>query len=513
MSPAPEISIPDKIWPPGTSYDPDKENLLVISSNPAGAEIFLNEIYIGTSPIELVKYPDGFYRIRIVKNGYSEYRSSFFFDEKQNRHHAILSRITGTMKLSVSPAETIILLGLDKIIPGTSSLPAGNYAIEATLFGYSRQSIPVTIRENQTTEVSIVLVPSSFSISGISVLPQKANPRLPGVRGDIVVRFEASGSGKGKFAVRDKGGTIVFEKKLDPFHARYQTVTWNGKDSSQNNLPDGKYKAEITAVSADDSTTSSVTAEFQIAQSEYSGARNITSGAAGLFLLPDSIILSNLRMQADALFMLLPDESGDQASPLFFSFGMGILDTGEATIATSIVMSPSDKIPVSLTASYKHAFVKPAYPGGLGLSGLAKLTLRNTAVSDISANPTGFCAGIPLEIRIGDYGFGISPELYLSWERSSWDGLATYPLGFYASGAARMGMFYDNGAFSAGISFAMFSAPFDSGFVIQFPLYTAAEARFLVPDTSLYISGNAVFLVQENGEIDWSAGVGVSLLW
>jgi hypothetical protein len=111
----PESPIPDKVWPSGISYDPDaKKGVLDITSAPSGAEVFLNEKFIGTTPVEIKDSPEAFYRIRILKNGFREYATSFHFEEKQNHQHAILERITGLIELSVSPPQAIVTRGAEE---------------------------------------------------------------------------------------------------------------------------------------------------------------------------------------------------------------------------------------------------------------------------------------------------------------------------------------------------------------------------------------------------------------
>ncbi|MEQ8190496.1 MAG: PEGA domain-containing protein [Candidatus Eremiobacterota bacterium] len=163
----------------------EREGGLVITSSPAGAKVFLDEVYVGKSPVNLKLVLSGKHTLNVTMEGYDTY------SEKINIKSGEIENIKVTLKPEAdenNPAEngklTIRTLPpdadiyIDGNVTGRSPLIAlsvteGNHIIKAIKSGYESKTREIGIKKGEEKEVKITLnkakksFPFLYIITGI----------------------------------------------------------------------------------------------------------------------------------------------------------------------------------------------------------------------------------------------------------------------------------------------------------------------------------------------------------
>lgn len=115
------------------------QSKLSVSSSPSGAEVFLNNKKVGTTPLTDYTVEAGKYNLRIVKNGYDAVSQTLdIVDDNPVSVKKELSSII-RFKIHTNPVHADVYID-GKFLMGTSPFsaekPAGNYKLKATATGY-----------------------------------------------------------------------------------------------------------------------------------------------------------------------------------------------------------------------------------------------------------------------------------------------------------------------------------------------------------------------------------------
>lgn len=144
-----------------------------VSSTPAGAEVLLDGLKKGVTPILLNRIVAGIHVVEIGYPGYTSWKSTVDVPEADIKEISIRlipkpDRLPGSISISSSPGSASILLDgmYAGQTPANSSLnldtiTPGEHTIGLTLPGYQPYSTNTTIAPNQTAEVHVTLVPVS----------------------------------------------------------------------------------------------------------------------------------------------------------------------------------------------------------------------------------------------------------------------------------------------------------------------------------------------------------------
>jgi hypothetical protein len=88
--------------PPGPVKDTTGE--IVVTTSPSGANVFLNNVFRGISPLTLADIPDGSYVVMVRMDGYSDQQQAV--------------TVTGS-------TVTQVIVSLAAIVPATTTAPVG----------------------------------------------------------------------------------------------------------------------------------------------------------------------------------------------------------------------------------------------------------------------------------------------------------------------------------------------------------------------------------------------------
>lgn len=179
---------------------PDQYGSLFISSQPSGAEIYVNGDYRGLSPLTVNNLWPGSYTVRAEKTGYQDYSTSAYVAATvQTTVHCSLTpqSAPGSLYVISTPAGSNVYLdsAYKGITPITiSNIAPGNHALEVDHAGYYDWKSTVNVPAGGTRTIQATLNPMPSSTTGwvyVSSSPGGATVTLDGT---IMGETPSSGS-------------------------------------------------------------------------------------------------------------------------------------------------------------------------------------------------------------------------------------------------------------------------------------------------------------------------------
>jgi serine/threonine-protein kinase len=135
--------------------------VLSVSSLPEKAEVYIDDEYKGSTPLNDVKLEPGTRKIKIKKEGYREVERSVDLRAGEAKAEPFnLDRMRGTLQFTLQPEGVIAKIGAqpyDTAKQKQIELEAGTYTIELTAAGYKPLQKTITIEDRQTTRLQAVL--------------------------------------------------------------------------------------------------------------------------------------------------------------------------------------------------------------------------------------------------------------------------------------------------------------------------------------------------------------------
>ena len=420
---------------------------LVVRTNPAGVKVFIDGMDRGLSPVTIENLPPGEHSVRLYKEGYNErqFNVTLFnnsrllvsIEMKDERGEVLVSvrkaqGSPGTNQLPFNPEITSpVYLSSDNT--AVLKLPVGQQTIRARAFGWEDASVTVQVDEKKPVTAEIIMRPAELKLKNASASRRRFNPNNTGNLGTVFYRFETTAPGFGTFSVYDKNKNLVYHEKLKQFTSWEQSVTWKGRDSSGNLLPEGIYTILIEAtgplLSSAGTTPVSVSLETKIDYSINIIPLSLSGGLPGLVFSPLPHVLTAGSFQIEGgifagnfynekLFSVLPFEAGMRISPvnkLEISSVFNINPRFNSSVKTGLGVSGSAKynilngsgFPIAFATGFTYTWAaengeSPLNPGkGIGIYAPLSLELEKFSVA--------FSPGV---LWRGPSGF--APELLLS---------------------------------------------------------------------------------------------------
>jgi archaellum component FlaF (FlaF/FlaG flagellin family) len=134
------------------------------TSNPSGAEVYVNGTYVGTTPTGSFSYPQGSYTVQFRLGGYND--SSLNFNVSANSNQTVradLAPVAGSLRVRANVGGAIVFLNGQQagtIPSGTgelvlNNLPTGTHELVVLAPGFRTFVGDFTIRGGQTTDLSV----------------------------------------------------------------------------------------------------------------------------------------------------------------------------------------------------------------------------------------------------------------------------------------------------------------------------------------------------------------------
>jgi hypothetical protein len=352
---------------------------LVIRSDPSFAEVYIDGISRGYTPLALGNLAEGDYSIWLRKEGYEDRRIRV--KVKENRRMVVsldLRKVMGQIWVEVkrsagSPDGTMLPLKPEISSEGISvtgplvSLPVGYRTITIRAFGWESVSRSVYVNRNFPANLSVELKPAVFSLSRIRGSRQRFNPDNSGSLGTTEFRFIVSAPGKGSIRIEDKNGDPVFSKDLGPFTNWSQSVLWEGESPWGATLPNGVYTVYISAESVPWDNSEPVSRE-EIVTVTIDSSLDIfplalSSGLSGLLFSPAPDVLPQGAFQIDGVLIFgypwIESAGAAEAKLTSLPISMGIrtsiLKNLEVAGAVNIIPKPEGTVDIAVSGSVKWA--------------------------------------------------------------------------------------------------------------------------------------------------------------
>lgn len=228
-----------------------------IHTNVTGAEIYMNGVYQGRTNLIVTNYNPGFYFLEIRKEGYKTEKFSVEIKKDYHQTYSVdLKPIFGKLLIKNVPAnpdffidgirQNSVIVTEDNICE--LIVPVGTHNLLVRSFGYSEFQQSCEIVENENTEIFAEMKVSDFEIKYFEASAKVFNPEYKNRLGLVTFSFVVTGNEPVHFCIENESGEKVFEKDWQEFKNYFQFVTWNGKNSDGEKLPDGMYKASVESL-------------------------------------------------------------------------------------------------------------------------------------------------------------------------------------------------------------------------------------------------------------------------
>ena len=496
---------------PEEAEEEDEEEVGIrIITNPEGALVFLNNVLVGQSPILIVPN-SGSNKITVRKDGYySESIWTTYTEDTLVVMEIGLEEITGYLFVDVEPKEADITLNGYGISRGVTELQIGQYSLRMRLFGYEEWRDTVRIHEKQTTEVRALLEKAEFRLTDLSTTRPVLNPKNPGSLGTTRFSFQVTNYGKGSFVVLDRDGEPLFSQELPEFTTWGQHLTWNGRDADGRPLPDGEYQAGIEAKGRDTTVPSSILTPITIDSTAVISFRGGVSGISGTLFAPTPEVLPLRSFQLDGGIMGHYDQSLQVGRyPGFITVRAGVGGDTEIDVQGGLFIGPEESPPYTVGVGVKYLL--PASGDAFLLGANGKITYVGNTTIDTFVNYTGLSAGVSALLRSGPLSFFLSPDIVISPYTVSYvpGAVQDWSIDLWMYG--RAGILMEFGPLSVGLSGAVRTTPFTSGFRIDLPFSAAAEVHWLIPGTQIVLSGYLAgeYAATNNYYVMGGGGIGI----
>ena len=465
------------------------ETGVVIETDPAEAEVYINKEFQGETPLTLKDLKPGSYTVEIRSGGYrTDSRIIEIRKDVLLEIDVALQLITGFISVSTVPAEALVTLGAAGITEAVQEVPAGTYTLDVRSFGYAPYTETVTVEENMTISRTVTLAPAEFAVSDFNVFRSRFNPANPGSLGKARLSFTVTAPGKGSVIVYNSQENPVAGFDLPPFTDWDQMIEWDGKNAEGKYLPDGTYSLALNASGDGGSEALRETAVI-IDTSQAVSYRSLFHGSSGLLYAPTTDMLPPDIMQISFLVLgHLEQVEGvlEARFPAVLGLRFSAFNLLDCTVSLSVVPQTADSVPYSAGGSARLRFLKT--PGAVSWNMAAALrgTFQRGETLDSFTNYGAVYAGFPMQFEAGVFGLSLTPEIAFSTKRVSYIKDEVFPeLDFYVWSYLRAGIFLDFGFLGSGLSYALRTKPFSEGFALQFPMAAALEFWFFIPKTQV----------------------------
>ena len=482
-----------------------------IESFPDGASVFLKGDFLGLTPLFFT--PDaGSYRFIIEKDGYYPQQLDIEYVKESYQYYEIqLIEITGYLDLEVDISGADISINGLSVTEGVTELAIGRHTVIVKAFGFEEFRGVVTIREQETTNLTLELNPAELEISGTSLSRSVVNPINPGRLGEVVITFEVTTFGAGSATITDASGNVVRSIPLGPFHTWSQSAVWDARTSTGEEAQDGNYIVSVRVKGDDGAVAEATPIAIEVSRGAVIAFRTGWTGVSGMLYTPTAEMLPASSFQVSVLGAGSVSASVGRI-PLQLFVRIPVAERWELGVQSTAIIGTSDTTPFSIGASGRFDVAgsnDARSTTALAIYGVATYLSRTNA--DTQTNYTGARAGAVGTLRSGPLRIHTAIELAASRYAPTYlpdDQIASIYLWSYARG----GVMVDTGGFSAGVSAALRTVPFAEGLRVQTPFEIGGEAHWLIPGTYVVLSAAAIVEIESTDNYYFSGGGGLGII-
>ena len=337
---------------PEKTNETQKKNTVIIKTNARNAKVFLNGIYKGTTPISISNLEPGTYRLRLEKAGFltAERYISVSKNTTYNYFYE-MTEIKGFVDIRGIPnvEKSLIFADGNKIFAPFFELSEGFHTIQVKSFGYEDFSASIFVKRNHIKRISLKMQKADFKILDFYSSRKTINPKYSGSIGNCQLTAKVSAPGTGKISIKNMSGEEIFSAEFPKFSTWEQNVTWNGTDSSGNDVPSGKYIATFYA------DGQSAELEINIDRTLVFPLEDLTAGGTGIgFVTTASMLPKSTKMLNFSAAPVSSSKEGFYVTPITFGFADSIFEQLELSIKFSI-FAGIEETPLQVSLATKFA--------------------------------------------------------------------------------------------------------------------------------------------------------------
>lgn len=465
-----------------------------VECNIADAEVYLNDLYCGLTPLVIADVKPGYWRVTVRKAHY--YPQSWLIRMTAGDCYeirAVLEKITGKVRISGAPANAQFLVDDAEETGPVLTLPEGQHSITVRAFGYEERTFSVRVSRHDEIGLDGTLVPAAFTASGLGASRPAFNPESPANLGTTRIGFFVTAPGTAFIRIEDGDGTPVRTFTAGPFTSWRQSVRWDGRDENGTAVRDGTYRVRLEArgtargaavgAASDDGAGMAAPApeagEPVVLETFVAVDRSViwpmTSAAAGAGST-GAVISGSLMPAGGALVQFDAQASPGGITPAI-SILLGLARNVEAGARAGVKFDGAESSDWDIAGGIK-AGLSAVTDGGERLAGA--LSLR-------WATGTGMAFGPAFEIRAGRAAFSGNAEI----RYGDRNGLFIENPAFSAN--AGLCARYAAGNASGGLWAAGESGKFGGNFLADGLVSVGATFQWILPATDAVLSAEAGF--------------------
>ncbi len=137
---------------------------LIINSTPAGALVYLDDQFLGTTPLTYPKAPSGQHLLTLTKQGYSKYQETISIKEYTVTSKNVTMGIEGNIQISSDPMGASVYV--DGVYMGDTplkkSIAAGEHTLKLSLDKYLDITQKFKVNVDSTTQIDLRLQPAAY---------------------------------------------------------------------------------------------------------------------------------------------------------------------------------------------------------------------------------------------------------------------------------------------------------------------------------------------------------------
>ena len=151
--------------------------MLTITTEPEGAELYLNNVKEGVTNIQPFRFPDE-YQLKLVLENYSTVEAKITVTENGvNTWHYDLEKETSVLSVNVTPPSADVYVNNQKLSGTQKEVSAGQYLIEVSKDGWYSQSKTVEVVKGINKSVDFILKQMTGSLQ-VTISPMESKSVL-----------------------------------------------------------------------------------------------------------------------------------------------------------------------------------------------------------------------------------------------------------------------------------------------------------------------------------------------
>ncbi len=384
---------------------------LTIETDIQKAEVYLDGIYRGLTPLSLEDVAPGIRRLELRKEGYYLKSWSIKVEKGQDtKVYAELVRITGYLSVTALPQNGFLEIDGKTYRENRVELPTGLTTVRIRAFGYIERSETVILRPREETALDASLERAAFAVSNLRPTRPRFNPANPAGLGATEIRFEATAPGTARITIANTGRQTVATIDSGSFDTWEQAVRWDGRDDNGQTVPDGQYTIRLEARPEGSEELASITLDSDVIV-DSSISYPLTGARYGLS--STGPVLSATPMPARGVRALADIGYEGDALSYGISLTAGLAEGFEAGAEIGLTKSSSGGTIPFISAGCKIALrldqARLAFAARYSAS-VDSTTAQNAALAGASDGGRGLAVAIAAESLSGPFALGASAE-------------------------------------------------------------------------------------------------------